>query len=168
MGAPDSINRRNRRHRAESHPRKPTPGFPGGPESPKSENRQRQKSGNGVTVQFEVWGQSQCPVLIITSSSRAPVNEDAPSGPICAPFVRENGQSVRIGSKGPCVLFKGNTRSLRATRPLICPFSPKTGVNGDPDNAGSLTPFEMTLVDGLNKTKNLKLHHYRNSYYLFK
>jgi hypothetical protein len=38
-----------------------------------------------------------------------------------------------------------NTRSLRAARPLICPFSPKAGENGALKTRASLTPFEMTL-----------------------
>ena len=37
-----------------------------------------------------------------------------------------------------------NARSLRATRVLICPSTPKTGVNRALKRARSLTPFGMT------------------------
>ena len=51
--------------------------------------------------------------------------------------------------EGPFVLA-GNTRSLRATRPLM-----KT--------RGSLTPFEMTLCKWFENTEKFKLYHYQNS-----
>jgi len=69
--------------------------------------------------------------------------------PFARRFLRVNGQSVRIGNEGPCVLFKRKHKVSQS-------YSPAD------DSAGSLTPFEMTLANGLNKTKNSKLHHYPN------
>src|SRR6478609_8145675 len=66
--------------------------------------------------------------------------------------------------EGPFVLagvLAVNTRSLRATRPLICPFTPKAGANGDPKTRDSLTPFEMTLCKWFEYTEKFKLYHYR-------
>ena len=61
------------------------------------------------------------------------------------------------------VFWQVNTRSLRATRPLICPFTPKAGANGDPKTRDSLTPFEMTLCKWLEYTEKFKLYHYLSS-----
>src|SRR6478672_3612792 len=79
--------------------------------------------------------------------------------PICAPFLRVNGQSARIGARD-LLFWQVNTRSLRATRPLICPFTPKAGENGDPKTRDSLTPFEMTLCKWFEYTEKFKLYQY--------
>jgi ISXO2-like transposase domain len=75
---------------------------------------------------------------------------DAQSGPICAPFLRANGKSVRIGGEGPCVLLKvSKTKGLsRATRPLMT-------------TRGPLTPVEMTLCKWFEYIEKFKLYHYR-------
>src|SRR5689334_25089815 len=82
--------------------------------------------------------------------------------PICAPFLRVNGQSARIGTRD-LLFWQVNTRSLRAARPLICPFTPKAGANGDPKTRDSLTPFEMTLCKWFEYTEKFKLYHYHRS-----
>ena len=83
------------------------------------------------------------------SSSRIPVSERAfVRAPIRARFWREWADQRASRGEGPCVL-------LKAAKQKVSP-----GYSPADDSAGSLTPVEMTLRNGLAKREKFKLYHY--------
>ena len=84
------------------------------------------------------------------SSSRIPVSERAfVRAPIRARFWREWADQRASRGEGPCVL-------LKAAKQKVSP-----GYSPADDSAGSLTPVEMTLRNGLAKREKFKLSHYQ-------
>src|SRR6478609_4281992 len=80
-----------------------------------------------------------------------PLNERAQSGSRLRAALARKWAERASRTEGPCAFYymefyvTKNARSLKATRPLICPFTPKAGANGDPKTRSSLTPFKTSL-----------------------
>ena len=88
-----------------------------------------------------------------------PLNERAQSGSRLRAALARKWAERASRTEGPCVFYYIECMSLKhkvpqGYSPADLPIHAKSGREWGPDNAGSFTPFEMTLCkNGLNRRK---------------